>query len=786
MKKVISIVLAALLVILAIAYFIIKSIASSGLPDYNELTNLKGLKEEVKVYRDEFGVPHIIANNEDDLYRVTGYIIAQDRMWQMDLLRRVTEGKLSEIFGDKTVGADKLFRALLISEKSEMILSKSDAKIIKALEAFSDGVNQYIEKDDLPFEFKILGYKPELWTPRHSINLVGYMAWDLAMAWKMEMPMYKIQQKVDTNIFAEISENLDYQKDVVYPEFRKDSSLTAYNLINEFEKIRDIVPEIFNGSNNWVVSGKKSTTGKPIFANDMHLGLMIPGVWSQIHQYIEGKVNVTGVILPGSPFVVAGHNKKIAWGMTNLMLDGMDFYIETVNEDSTKYKFNDEWKDFKIKNEKINIKGEKSIDVEIKFTHRGAVISKFKKSEEVISMHWIGNEMSNEIRSLYLLNRAGNWNEFRNAVSTFKAVAQNIAYADIEGNIGLQTCAGVPIRAADGDVIFQGDTDKYDWKGLRPFEDLPFSYNPECGYVHSANNRSTSIDSFYISSWYALPNRANRIKQMLTEKEKLSIEDFKRIQNDQHSVLVDDKKPLIIEALQKAKLTELQTEALEKLKKWDNILSKNGSEALIFEQFYKILGKNIVKDDLGDELYKEFNTTNYMLDKIFKNKKSILCDDVNTKNKVENLDDMIIKSFKETIDLLSEKYGKNIAKWSWGNAHKLALKHPLGQNKMLDFVFNLNRTYDVGGSFHTISPYSVGLKSESFISTFGASHRHIYSTADWNESQSIIPTGVCDIPVSKHYCDQSEMYVNGIYHNDFINIEKIKANAVYTATFKGK
>ncbi|NPA44216.1 MAG: penicillin acylase family protein, partial [Chlorobi bacterium] len=512
MKKTIFIIIAVLLLVSIIAYFFIKTIASSALPDYNETTKLKGLKDEVKVYRDEFGVPHIVAKNDDDLYRVTGYIIAQDRMWQMDLLRRVTQGRLSEIFGNKTIGADKLFRALRISEKSEMVLSKTDAEIIKALEAFSDGVNQYIEKGDLSFEFKVLGYKPEKWTPQHSINLVGYMAWDLAIAWKMEMPMYKMQQKLDKDVFNEIFENLAYQKDVVYPEFMKDSSLTAYNLINEYEKVKDIIPEIFNGSNNWVVSGKKSTTGKPIFANDMHLGLMIPGVWSQIHQYVEGKVNVTGVVLPGSPFVVAGHNEKIAWGMTNLMLDGMDFYVETVNEDSTKYKLNGEWKNFKVKNEKINIKGEESVDAKIRFTHRGPVISEFKNTEKVISCHWIGNEMSNEIRSLYLLNRANNWNEFRDAVSTFKAVAQNIAYADVEGNIGLQCCAGVPVRVTDGDVVFPGDTDKYDWKGLHPFEELPFSYNPECGYVYSANNRTTSIDSFYISAWYALPNRANRIK----------------------------------------------------------------------------------------------------------------------------------------------------------------------------------------------------------------------------------------------------------------------------------
>ncbi len=779
MSKTLKIIASILILISISAYFFIQSIAKSGIPDYNETLQLDGLKEEVSVYRDEFGIPHIIAKNEADLYRATGYITAQDRMWQMDLLRRVTQGKLSEIFGEDMIGADQLFRSLQISEKSEKVILQSDAETRSALEAFSDGVNQYIVKDDLPFEFKVLGYKPEMWQPKHSINLIGYMAWNLSTAWGTEISMFKVKQGVSEAIYNEIMVDLEHQKDVVYPKFAT-NIITANNLLSEFDKVKEIVPEIFNASNNWVVAGKKSTTGKPIFANDMHLGFNIPGIWSQIHQHIEGRLDVTGVILPGQPFVIAGHNDRIAWGMTNVGTDNMDFYIETINKDTTQYKFNGQWKDFVIKKELIKTKEGKTIEKINRFTHRGPVISGIKKTDQVISMRWTGNEPSDDIRTLYLLNRAKNWNEFREACSYFKAVSQNIAYADVEGNIGLQCSAGVPVRATDGNVIFPGDTDKYDWDGFYPFEKLPYTYNPECGYIFSANNRTTTSDSLYISSWFALPNRSNRIEQMLKEKEKLSIADFKNMHTDEHSVMVDNMKPLILKALEKQELSEIQTAALQKLSKWNNVLTKESPEALIFEVFYRTLGENIVKDELGTELFEEFSKVNvltrYIIDRVFKEGESILCDDTNTKDTVENLDDMILLSFKETIASLSKEYGNNTDQWRWGEKHNFLLQHPLGKNKLLDYVFDLNRTYEVGGSFHTVNVFAY---KNNYIANHGASQRHIYSTADWDKSQSIIPTGISGIPTSKHYCDQSEMFTNGNYHNDYISIEKIKEQAVY-------
>ncbi len=794
MKKKNKILLTAAIVsaiIIGGAFIFIRSISHGGLPDYNKDIKLSGLTEDVQVYRDKYGIPHIFAKNDEDLYRATGYLTAQDRLWQIDLLRRITQGRLSEIFGEDMINNDMILRALRIPEKSTQILENLNSELKKSLTAFAAGVNQYIKEnsDDLPFEFTVIGYKPEKWKPQHSVNLLGYMAWSLEMGWTMESVLFKLQNTLSEEKFKELLPDLSLQKNPIFPDFNLQGELDDTTLLSDIAKIAEISPDIFNGSNNWAVSGKKSTTGKPIFANDMHLGLMIPGVWSQIHQHVEGGIDVTGVILPGQPFIIAGHNKDISWGMTNVMLDGEDFYIEKINPDNpNQYKYNGEWKDMEVRKIKIKVKDkEEVVEREIRFTHRGPVISGFKEiKDKVVSMRWIGNEPSNELRAVYLLNRAKNWKDFRNAVTSFVSVSQNIAYADKEGNIGLQTCAGIPIRTAPGHTFYPGETDEYDWKGLVPFDSLPYSYNPECGYVYSANNK-TVPDSYphYISAWFDLPDRSDRIIEMLTEKEKLSVKDFKLIQTDQKSKLVENMKPVILKHIKELKdFNSDEEKALKILTDWDNVLSVESVAAVIFEEFYLVLADNILSDEMSDELYNEFRKedmlTGYVIEKIIKTGKSLLCDDVNTEKK-EVFKDMVQKSFKQTVKELTEEYGA-VDKTKWGDIHKLNLQQPLGKVKILDLAFNLNREYPAGGSYHTISPYSYSF-NEPFAANHGASHRHIYNTANYDESFSIIPTGVSGIPASKHYCDQSEMYVNGKYHEDYVSREIVEKKAVYRMVF---
>jgi penicillin G amidase len=379
-------ILAGLLILLAVAaiagYFFVNHIAKKALPDYSKPVQLTGLLDEVHVYRDAHAIPHIYAQNEHDLYLTTGYLMAQDRLWQMDLLRRVTFGRLSEIFGEDMLGADHLLRALRFPEKSQMVLASTDDDILRCVEAFANGVNQFIENNGkkLPVEFTILRYKPEPWQPSHTANLIGYMAWDLAGSWNNEITLHKLRQVLDEKKFLQLIPDLDFHKTYVHPELSNESAGDFFSLPGHSKKLGELGLEVFSASNSWAVSGSKSETGHALFANDMHLGFGAPGIWYPMHQVVEGKLNVTGVALPGAPLIVVGHNDKIAWGMTNVYVDEMDFYLETLNpENRNQYLFNGQWLDLDVRKENIITGKGDTIVRENRFTHRGPLISDFKK-----------------------------------------------------------------------------------------------------------------------------------------------------------------------------------------------------------------------------------------------------------------------------------------------------------------------------------------------------------------------------------------------------------------------
>jgi penicillin G amidase len=793
LKRILAAILVLLLLVIIIGFFLVRNVSRKALPDYNQNIELTGLTGEVVVYRDIHAVPHIYAENEHDLYLAVGYVMAQDRLWQMDFLRRVGMGRLSEIFGEVMVDNDHFLRALRIPEKSEMVLAQLDEDILKALEAFREGVNQYIEKhqNKLPPEFTILGYKPEPWELTHSVNLIGYMAWDLTGSYHPEIFLHKVRNILDEEKFLELVPELAHHKTYVHPDLSAEKPSDLFSLLDKASNLRNLGIEIFSGSNNWAVSGGKSATGKPILANDMHLSFGSPGIWYQMHHVIEGKLNVTGVVLPGAPQVVVGHNERIAWGMTNVYVDEMDFYLETVDPGNPDfYLYNGEWKKMIVSEEKIAVKGGDTVTKEIRFTHRGPIVSSFKKIEDqAISMQWTGNLLSNELRTIHLLNRAANWEDFRDAASTMISVSQNIIYADVDGNIGMQTATGAPIRK-DGNAIFiyPGETDQYDWYGLLPFEKLPYTFNPAQGHISSANNRTTDNDySYYIGYWYARPHRAERIIEMLNEKEKLGVEDYKKMMVDHKSKHVEIYLGDLVDVLSNASsLSTNEQAAFENLKNWDMVLTSNSIATTVFEKFYLKFLKNIALDELGEDLYNEFLGTGDLnknfFDHIWRNRESSWINNVNTTEE-ETFEDMILLSFRETIEWLEQNHGNNPAKWEWGKIHQLTVAHPMGTVKILDLIFGLNRgPFAVGGSFHTVSPYSYSFRNP-FAATSGASQRHIFDLSNWDNSLVIIPTGTSGIPASKYYLDQTEMYINNQYKKDAFSEREVISNARYVTKF---
>jgi len=793
MKKFIKYAVIIIIILSIGGYFYVQHIKKSGLPDYNQTVKIPGLKAEVKVYRDIHGVPHIVAQNEHDLYMTVGYLSAQDRLWQMDLLRRVTQGRLSEIFGKKLVDTDVLLRKLRMPEHSEKLYPTLADSVKNPLIHFATGVNAYIRdhKDDLPFEFKVLGYQPENWQPQQSLNLVGFMAWNLELGYKMEGMLNHIKNHIPQEKFAELLPDYKADSTYVYPSFKYETKIVKDSVLEvALNNIGSLAPDIFNGSNNWAVAGKKSKTGKPIFSNDMHLGLDIPGIWTRMHFIIPGKLNVTGVVLPGEPFVVAGHNERIAWGMTNVMLDGADFYMETLNpENKSQYKFNGQWRDMTVKKEKIFVKGEKEpVEKTLYFTHRGPIFTSFEDiSLMPVSMHWIGNEDSREIETLYALAKAKNWQDFTHAIQGFQSVSQNIAYADVDGNIGIHMTGRVPVRKAPGYLFFPGDTDAYDWKSYIPFDSLPYEYNPDRGFVSSANNKTISDKKYpyYITEWYDLPYRIKRIRQMLTAKEKLSTEDFRQMLYDHHSVQADEIMPVLLQHLKKEKnYNKSEQEALSQLANWDNVYRRKGSAPAIFDVTLIKLVQNLVSDELEKDEWNAYKKSmlagKYLVYNTFNKNQSAWSDNIKTPEK-ETFHQIVVQSFKDAVSSLANKYG-NLNQINWGDIHQLKLKHPLGKVAVLDKLFTLNRNYTAPGGANTVNPFSYPL-SEAFDANFGASEKHIFNTADWNQSYSILPTGVSGNPASPFYCSQSQDYVDGKVYADIFSIDKVKKNAKFVSIF---
>jgi penicillin amidase len=781
------------LVILVIVFMLVYThrLSHRAVPDYNETLHIDGLDNEVNVYRDMYGIPHIYANNENDLYLVTGYIMAQERMWQMDLLRRVTQGRLSEIFGDDYIETDLLLRSLEYSKKSVEILENSEPKLIRALESFSAGVNFYISnnREKYPLEFTLLGYAPEEWEAYQSLNLIGYMAWDLKSGWG-ELVLQNISNQVDSIRYMQLLPDMTRAQAVVFDSAT--SALMTGNKITLLAKLEAMGLDILSGSNNWAIGGSKSVTSTPLLANDMHLSLSIPGAWMQIHQVIENELNVEGLALPGQPLIIVGHNDSIAWGMTNTYVDNVDFYEEKINpEDSNEYLFADTWLKIKVSEEKIRSKGGKIHTRYNRFTRHGPVVSDFRKvKDKMLSLRWVGQEESNELRSIYYVNRANNWNDFTNAFSTFRAISQNIVYADVDGNIGLYCCAGIPVRKRDElYTILPGWTGEYDWQGMVPFDELPYEYNPTRGFVSSGNNKPVDTSyPYHIGIWYAQPYRINRIRELLSSKEKLSIDDFKNIQNDQVSEFSDlFMTALFPSVLKFENFNEIERQSVEILKKWNYSMDKDEVAASICELWSAFFVKLSLEDELGKELFEEYlnvvSLPRTALYNILNNPGSPWFDDIGTPE-TEGIDDIGVKSFRLAIQELAANFGNDPVKWKWGKLHQLTLKHPLAKVDALDKIFKLNRgPFQTGGSYHTVSPYSYPWFNPHEVN-HGASHRNIYDLSDWNRSCSVIPTGNSGIPASRFYCDQTEMYISGDYHPDWFTKDSVLSATVYRSVYQ--
>jgi penicillin amidase len=784
----------------------------------HETLYIPGLNSSVTVYRDEWGIPHIYASTENDLSFALGYIHAQDRLFQMDLARRQVRGKLSEVVGDLAVEEDKFNLAMGMEYWANQSLQDAirrqqlgEIDFLDALYSYADGVNYYINthQNNLPMEYAMLGFKPEMWTPLDTFCFSKYMS--KMLTWQYN-DLYRLQalEALGVANYTEIMSMSTYGQIPICPNYGEfnDSSALPYNggslkistnvikTISNFLRDIESIPSEKSlmelqeqnaiGSNNWVVDGIKSSTGKPILCNDMHLAWNVPGIWYEAHLVDEETgQNLYGFTLAGVNVPIVGHSDYVAWGFTNTGYDVMDwYYYEEVNEDQ--YIFNGTIQNYKKRTYTINIKDEGCQQFTVKETIHGPVLNNFLGSNIpdsldapniVLAPKWTGNNVTTEFIALYGYSHAKNRTDFDIASEYFHSPAQNHVYADVHGTIAMRPTGLVPIRDdslietwhfGNGTLPYNGTKGEGDWIGYVPFNELPNTVNHSQHYLASANQIVTGpgYKKYALQNSYATGYRARRINELLNNSADgtVGIEKMKEIQLDVKSTAARAFIPYLINATEEllsSHKTAIILDVLTQLKNWDYDMDKDLAAPTIYRKWRDYYGDFTFNDEFlaaGAKMRPQLN----VLEKLTRDEPNSLWFDDNNTGSVEDRDYIIIKALNSTIEWLLDFYNTNdVSAWRWGELHQLDFPH-----------FALD-SLDVGpfegdGEGYTVNPSGVSIRNGVGYARSGASERLIVDFSDLRNSLSVIPSGQRGVPKSRHYSDQLEqLFLQGKYHRHY-------------------
>jgi penicillin amidase len=751
---------------------------TKSFPQTDGTVSVSGLSREVQIIRDEYGVPHIVADSEEDAYFAVGYVHAQDRLWQMELIRRAGMGRLAEALGEPALKIDRMFRTLGLLKHAQTLSAQLDARTRTLLERYAAGVNAVIasQKGKYPVEFDVLNIVPTPWQVEHTIVISRLMGWELNHARWVDLLLAELVERFGETKAAEIFPYWDKDGPLIIPDQLRGKSIAAAlePLLQADAAYRSLVgaPGFSGGSNAWVVSGSKSITGKPILANDPHLILTAPARWYELHVLAPG-LDVAGATLAGVPFVVIGRNSNIAWGVTNAMVDDEDFYVEVVDslEHPTRYRFNNGWRPMLREVDTILVKGGNPVFLTIYRTHRGPIVNRFEPAAQfatrLISMRWTGHEISNEAKAFYLINKATNWKEFREALRHFALPAQNFVYADADGNIGYRTGGLLPVRTKKGPTLpYPGSTDEYDWKGFVPFERMPELVNPPEGFIVTANNKIISdAYPYHISHHWEPPWRAERINEVLRSQERFAVEDFQRLQADVESPHAREIVPLILRAFERGDSLNRETqEALTYLRNWDYRMTPTDVATSVFQAFFVNVVRNTFRDEMGERLAALYDTLASVpmtvTTRLLKEGTSSWFDNINTPQR-ETRDDIIRQSFEGALNELKGMLGGELKEWRWGRLHKVEFGHVFGEVPVLKSIFTVG-PYQTPGSHSTVWKGDFRL-ARPFINHVGPSTRQIFDLADPNNTRAVTPPGQSGQVFQRHYKDQISLWLEGAY-----------------------
>jgi penicillin G amidase len=799
---------AGLTVLAAGAYYML---LRRPLPRKNGSLTLQGLHEAVEVITDRYGVPHIYSSNEDDLYFAQGYMHAQDRLWQMELNRRIGSGRLSEIFGKATIEADRFSRRLGMhrAAATEVLRLPEDSK--RVLEAYARGVNSYIEghRNKLPIEFTLLRFKPQPWQIMDSIQWAKMMGWNLCGNWETEIIRARIVANLGAERAAKLEAGYDPEHLLIIPPGVEYQGINL-GLLEQYEQLKQLSGfGMMGASNNWVVAGAMTTTGFPILCNDPHLGQAAPSIWYECH-LAAGDINVIGASFPGSPGVVIGHNQHIAWGITNAVSDVQDLYVEKFNpQNPHQYEYQGRWEEARVVREEIKIRGSSAPLVEeVRITRHGPILTSLPlanknnltgqnganaaPAELPLALRWTGLEQCHVISAVQKMNQATNWEEFRDALRDWDVPPQNLIYADREGNIGYVMAGAIPLRARGQALLpSPGWTGAYEWTGFIPFDELPQVYNPPQHFIVTANNRVVDDNyPYYITNEWLNGYRAQRIRDLLTSKEgKLAPADMAAIQADQYALPALEIVPHIL-SLQAH--TPLEKAALDVLRTWNYLLAPDNVGAAIYTTFLHKLQGMVFGAMFGDEeallhgYLGQGSTILSLVNGYASRSKPLLIRLLNKRddnwfaasaipNGPQSWDAALRSAFSAAVEELRDRLGSDIAQWHYGKIHQMTYNHPLGMVKPLARIFNRG-PFPLGGDIDTVNMGAALPHSPETVITV-PSFRQIVNLADMQTSLSGHSPGQSGHPASKHYADFIKPWLKVKHHPMLFERGMIEANA---------
>jgi len=803
MKKIKYILLAIIIILILLSvagYFFMQNTK----PVYNDEITLKGLNKQVKVYYDDFGIPHIYAQNEEDAYFALGYVYANDRLFQTELFKRLAAGRLAEILGPELVKTDKYFRTLGLKSaairSAEKYMSGNENQYQKSFHAYIKGFNSFVKNGNLPIEYKLLGISREELKPEDSYSIINFIAFGFAM------PV--MQEAVSAFIYKKYGK--EYLDDIYFGEKKgrylfydnADTSLLKAELsmntdvMNAMENL-NLHP--WDGSNSWVIGAKKSKSGKVILANDTHFAYSEPGAWYEAEISYPG-YNFYGLYLPGVPFPVIGHNQNYGWGLTIFPIDNANFYNETLDSTKTKVLYKNKWVDLNIQKEIIKVKGKKDIGFEIKKTPHGPLMNiaddhirnNFKND---ISLWWLLEQKpTTSMYALYNMSRVKNINEFEQQLAKIDIIGLNVMYGDSKDNIAFWATGNMPYynKNINPFVLLDGASGTMEIDSIYPFSENPHVINPDVNFVATANNDPIlSGYNKYFPGHYLPTNRINVINKALTEKEKWDIEDVKALQLNQTSMRDDKLATMICKIISGAeylKADEYIKKCYNILNDWDGTYPKDGKAPIIFSKLQYYINKNMMKDELGDKLFKFFSKS-YMLkasiERFYTDNNSPWWDDITTKDKKETQKFILTKSFKETVDKLREEWGENIDNWKWKDAHILTFHHPFSKKKPMDKIFDVG-PFKMPSCPGCPNKMSFPITNDKIhLIDGGPAMRNIIDFSDPENALGIIPTGQSGNVMSMHYDDQAKLFTTGKYRKMILSDpEIIKSNDILVLTPK--